>query len=272
MNKMNIKHIIATMNNSEDINEFIEKRNIKTGAVITNQGYKEGKINYGNYLWIDSKQRGLSNSRNESLDNVKDCDVVMIADDDIVYKDDYIDTVNEAYKKYPDADIITFLITVAGGKSDRIDSKKPIKHNKKTILSIGSNEVTFKLKSINDSGLRFDNRFGLGSGKFISGEENVFLNEAMKKRLKMYHYPVVIADHPINDLSNGHWNEKMIYTKGAFFRNYSGVFAYMFAILFWLLKQKNIDNNIGFVRYIKLWRRGMIDEYNSRRYRNEKEN
>ena len=263
INKMKIKHIVATMNNKEEISSFIQKRNIKTGAVIINQGFKENKIDYGDYLWIDSKQRGLSNSRNESLDNISNCDVVMIADDDIVYKDDYINIVNEAYKKFPNADIITFLITVAGEKSDRINSKKPIKHNKKTILSIGSNEVTFKLKSINDAGLRFDTRFGLGSGKFISGEETVFLNEAIKKRLKIYHYPIVIADHPVNDLSNSYWNENMIYTKGAFFSNYSGILSYVFAIIFWILKQKNIDDKIGFVNYMKLWRKGVNDERNN---------
>ena len=253
------------MNNEEEISSFINKRNIKSGATIINQCFSEGIKDYGNYLWIDSTKRGLSNSRNDALNNIDSCDIVLISDDDLVYKDDYLDTINKAYEKYPDADIITFLITVAGNKSDRINSKKPKKHNKKTILSIGSNEITFKLNSIKEAKLSFDTRFGLGSGKFISGEENIFLNEALKKGLKLYHYPVIIADHPINDLSNGHWNEKMIYTKGAFFSDYSGLLSYLFAILFWVMKRSYIDKDIGFKKYMKLWRRGIIDEHNSRR-------
>ena len=253
---MKIRHIVATMFNTEDFSEFIQKRNIQTCCTVVNQGDKEGIYTQGENVWVDSLKRGLSRSRNEALDHAE-ADIIMIADDDIIYSDNYLETVTKAYEEYPDADMITFRITVASESHDRIQNAEIMKHTNRTILSIGSNEITFKKASIDRIGLRFDERFGLGSKQFISGEESLLLKKALDSGLKLIHYPVIIADHPVNDLSNSHWDKNMIYTKGAFFGAYSHHFASLFALIFWITKKENINKDIHFMEYMKLWNKGI---------------
>ena len=50
-------------------------------------------------------------------------------------------------------------------------------------MSVCSCQITFKRKSIVDNNIFLNEMFGIGS-KFISGEENIFLKEALKKKLK----------------------------------------------------------------------------------------
>ena len=63
------------------------------------------------------------------------------------------------------------------------------------MLFLVSDQITFRLGSLNWSRFRFDNRFGPSEHKFMVDEENLFFYEFIEKSLKLYNCPIVIANH-----------------------------------------------------------------------------
>ena len=72
--------------------EIIKRSNIQSNCVIINQCNEDKKEelkieNNKTCLWINSKERGLSRSRNMAIQN-SDTDVCLIADNDEIFDDD----------------------------------------------------------------------------------------------------------------------------------------------------------------------------------------
>jgi dTDP-glucose pyrophosphorylase len=110
-----IEILIATMfkKNNEEIISLLEDMNISSDAVVINQ-CKEDKlcqIKYKNHniTVVYSTERGLSKSRNLALKHAT-ADIVVIADDDVCYLDNYSSTIIAAYEAHPMADILTFKV------------------------------------------------------------------------------------------------------------------------------------------------------------------
>ena len=81
--------------------------------------------------------------------------------------------------------------------------------------SYGSVRIAFRRNVIIQKNIWFDTNFGSGS-IFSSGEETIFLNEARRKKLKIYEYPSVIAKVNFKDSTwREGYNEKFFYDKGA---------------------------------------------------------
>jgi len=113
-------------------------------------------------------------------------DIIIIADDDLCYNDNYVEIVINAYIANPEYDILTFKIK---------DDKKyfPIKKRLGRLLihKVTSCEITMKLTSIKN--ISFNTLFGAGSSYFICGEENIFLNTCLKKKKKIMYIPQKIG-------------------------------------------------------------------------------
>ena len=60
-----------------------------------------------------------------------------------------------------------------------------------SVLKIFSPEVAFRRESVKE--IAFDERFGAGSGRYLMGEENIYLYDCLKRGLKIYYEPVQIA-------------------------------------------------------------------------------
>jgi hypothetical protein len=104
---MDLEVLVATMG-QEDCS-LAEKMNIQTAAVIANQcdrwGYDvsaDGKIRM-----ISTETRGVGINRNLALQLAKG-DILLFADDDLVYYDGALNGVVEAFREFPDADVIFF--------------------------------------------------------------------------------------------------------------------------------------------------------------------
>lgn len=106
MREMSIEVLVATMNREEI--SFLENMNLTTDAVVSNQNkYKEGSKEYISskqfIYWIDSLERGLSNSRNLALNHAK-ADICLIAEVDMSesswfegYNESYFETVGAKF-------------------------------------------------------------------------------------------------------------------------------------------------------------------------------
>lgn len=247
---MTIQHIISTMNR-EDFS-FLENLNLKADALVVNQNCSDSKraVALSNGIKVtalSTPEKGLSRSRNKLLENA-DGDILIIGDDDVEYLDGYLDTIENAYKKYADADIIVFRFTHEKGKETRARYKEDVKMNMRNISKAASVEITFKRKSIVGAGIRFNNNIGLGT-QFPSGEENAFLADALRAGLKIYHIPVTICVAEEDKKINASYDvSTYLIDKGAsFYCIYKSSFP-MYALAFILLKKKSHFKNISVLK------------------------
>jgi len=136
---------------------------------------------------VDTKQRGVSRSRNMAIEHAEN-DLCLLGDDDEIFEKDYEDTIIHAFQKLKNADIIVFLLA-----NQPCSLRRSIhKLNYLECLRVCSCQIAFRRKSVLESGVRFHPRMGAGSGNGC-GEENKFLLDCYKKGLKIYHFPQTVA-------------------------------------------------------------------------------
>ena len=180
MNKQSKEEITneLNINNCVIINQVTEKKDVPKDDTTSNQKF------------YSYKEKGLSRSRNKAIAN-SIADICIVADDDMYYENNYEKIITDAYKKYEDADIIAFVVD----SEDKSNRKKVLKEQRISLfktMKLRSVQITFKRKSIIDNKILFDEQFGAGS-KYPWGEENIFLFDCKKKKLKVYYIPIKIA-------------------------------------------------------------------------------
>lgn len=232
--------------------EIIKRSNIQSNCVIINQCDEDKKeqINLENSktcLWINSKKRGLSISRNMAIKN-SNADICLIADNDEIFDDDVEEKILKAYKELPQADIIVFNL-----HNKRTKLKNKIyKLKRLECLRVCSLQITFRSKSIDYNNLKFDIKLGAGTGNG-AGEENKFLLDAHDKGLKIYHYPINIARMVDNESTwfSG-YDEEYFYKRGVSTRYILGFWlSCLYAVYFLVFKYGEYKNNISFIKALK---------------------
>ncbi len=172
-----------------------KRSNVKGNLLVVNQCDQEWYVEQSeetyNWRMFYTKERGLSKSRNMAIANAKG-DICKLCDDDETLVDNYREIILKAYEELPDADVIVFNINRINYKM-----KKTYYTIDKVRLAPGyrsyqSSMITFKLKQIKETNIRFNENFGSGS-KFGGGEETLFLKDIRKAGLKIYEYPAVIS-------------------------------------------------------------------------------
>lgn len=146
--------------------------------------------------YYESYTKGVTISRNIALGKSQG-DIVLFCDDDVVYKKDFQDRIIEQYEKNPTLGFITFSY------SNYLDmqsfapkfSQSKFKHNLKTILRVGTIEVTARRKFIIKNKIKFAEDMGAGAKYFLC-DEPVFLSQFLKKNIHGIYYPLVICYHP----------------------------------------------------------------------------
>lgn len=248
---MKIEILVSTMN-QEDY-KIIDTMHINSDAVVVNQCNKEERIEFQykdhHVLWINTLERGLSNSRNMAMMN-STADICVLSDDDEVFKEDYIRTIKKAFQQNGDYDIIRFKINGIEktfkkypDKSFRIGFLKSLK--------VSSVEIAFRRKEILKKHIKFDPLIGSGT-KFPMGEENSFLFHCLRRKLKIKYIPEIIADlHIGNSTWFTGYNKTYFVGRGAAFTSMSKWLAPFFILQFAVRKRKLYKNELSFYESIK---------------------
>ena len=192
--------------------------------------------------------RGLSKSRNRAL-SLAEGDICLIADDDTSLLPGYTERILAEFRAAPDADIITFQVrTPEGGFFKNNYGEQADWHNLRSIMRVCSIEIAFRRERVLATGIRFDERFGLGA-EFPTGEEAIFLADAIRAGLKVRYVPVPIVIHG-SESSGAAFarNPGLIKAKGAMFMRIFGMWSIPISLLFALLKYKRSE--LGFVRFV----------------------
>lgn len=248
---MKFQILISTMNG----NFFDHNITVPADYLVINQYSCESieKENIFNF-----KEKGLSRSRNHALSKSQ-AEIVLISDDDIHYMENIENLILEAFKNHPDADIITFQIQTPEKQPYKQYKSTKFWHNTKTLMGVCSVEIAFRLSSISKHMLEFDEHFGLGT-KFPTGEENIFLIDALKKGLKVLYLPLPIVIHPAESSGMHYDNIALTQAKGAMFYRIFGVLGYAISVLFAYKKYKESRHTLS--KFVTIMFQG-IKQYRS---------
>lgn len=241
---MTVQVLCSTMNGQPPL--FLKKGRVPKKYLVINQC--ESQILY-NDNFSNFSEYGLSRSRNRAIKNAES-ELCLIADNDVYYNDNSFNIVENYFSLYPDADILTFMVQTPTGNLFKEYKNNFFWHNKLTISRVSSIEIAFKRSSIVGKEILFDERFGLGS-KYPTGEEYIFLNDALKKGLKIAFIPEVIVYHPMESSGSNFKNTKLIIAKGAMIRRVFGRLGIFICLYFSLRKYNKSDFNfMSFFTYI----------------------
>ncbi|MCF2627778.1 glycosyltransferase family 2 protein [Fusobacterium mortiferum] len=269
MKQKKIEVLLSCMNQKDF--SITEKMNLTTDILIVNQcnenKYEERVVNGKKQRMIYTTQRGLSQSRNELLNNMEG-DIGILCDDDVIYKKDYEAKIKKAYLELKNADIVIFNMNELNLNSRKKSKKITLKRRAPKYKNYSSVRITFKKDSFYKNNLWFNKNFGVGA-KYSLGEESLLLREANRKKLKIYEYPEIIADV---DFSNSSWfkgfNEKYFYDKGAWLKE---AYPYTYFIFKWYFIFKFSNKDLEKMIEINKWLKKGIEGYKKGlRYNKEK--
>lgn len=139
------------------------------------------------------KGQGLSANRNLALDKAT-ADIVMYADDDARLLPETPATVMRPFMENEDLDVAFFCASTYMGK--------PLKNYPAqdfdvlampTQYSISALEMACRRSRVQGT-IRFDERLGLGTKFLTCGEEEVWIEDALRAKLRMHYYPKKIVE------------------------------------------------------------------------------
>jgi glycosyltransferase involved in cell wall biosynthesis len=260
--QLKIEFLISTLNRTNL--DFLKSifTNLDLGAIdvlVINQCDKKyidkaKKLESTKRIKIISVQdRGLSKSRNLALSNATG-DICLIADDDIVYNANIFDRIRSDYQN-SSFDIITYESEIGNHSSKKSTENSSIKpHNYRSLFSIISFQISFVRQRIIQKGLSFDTEFGIGSGQHLSGEENIFIKDAMDSGLFVGKSGFEINKHP-DETNTSILTHRVLKSKGPLFKRMFNQWAAFFILsIFYLKKTPLIIKNTNFFNsfYISL--------------------
>lgn len=161
---------------------------------------------------------GLSNNRNAALDAAT-ATTVLIADDDLRYNADSLRGLMAYHRSHPHTPLVCGHITIGGEKQPTYSSEEFDLANAPRNYYFISCEISFKLKSVRDTGIRFEPLMGVGAPVLKSGEEEALMRSLMREGLTGTCIPLVLADHPGTTTGDRLANDdSFIMTRGALLR------------------------------------------------------
>lgn len=171
---MNVQVLVATMK-QKNIESLLEKMNVSSNAIVANQTdyFSHEQIQYkGNQIEVyNFDERGLGLNRANALMR-SNGDVCLIADDDMVYRNEYTKIVDEYFHKIKDADVIIFNIKEKEQK--RHIDKKIHRVRWYNFMRYGSVRIAFKRKAVQMNSISFNVKFGARFRSFICRRYLVF--------------------------------------------------------------------------------------------------
>ena len=191
---MHLQVLVATMNR-QDLS-LTETMNLRQNAVIANQCGRwamEEEMRDGiKVQMLSSDTIGVGINRNLAL-SAAQADILLFADDDIVYYDSDLQGVIDAFRQLPDADVIFFAIDMT--KEGKVFDKRRNKVRRLHLwnsLRFGACRMAIRREAVIKHRLSFSTLFGGGS-LYGSGEDTAFIRDCFRAGLKLYSHDYVLG-------------------------------------------------------------------------------
>lgn len=263
---MSFEVLLATCK-QDNIKKLLDKMNIDSDIIVSNQtsdcsyeefSYKNSKVKVYNLNSV-----GVGLNRNNALMNAN-ADIVLLADDDVIYEDNYKMLIINEFKKHPEADMIIFNMSNKHKKTKRKHVNKWTRVRKYNCLKYGTTKIAFKLNIIKEKNIYFSLLFG-GGARYSCGEDSLFILESLRKGIKIYASPLNIG---VIGEGQSSWfrgyNEKFFFDKGYFHKVAFRKFAKLMNIQFLIRHKRIVCNDIKFFKAYRLMNNGTKENQKSK--------
>ncbi len=224
-----------------NISEAADKMNLQTDSIVINQcdenSYAEYDYKGHNIRCYSFNERGVGLSRNNALMRAT-ADIILFSDEDIVYEEGYADKIIKAYEEYPDADMLLFNIDVEADRAT-YHTTVPSRVHRWNCGRYPTYSFSCRRESIHKANVTFNLLFG-GGARYSNGEDSLFIDECLRKGLKIYALPVLLGREVKRPSTwfNG-YNDKFFYDRGVLYKYLYGRLAKAMAYRF-LYKHKSV--------------------------------
>ena len=254
--------LVATMHQKEL--SIVEKMNIRCGAIVANQADRNEILVENDVKMITTTTRGVGLNRNIAL-LASDADILLFADDDVVYYDDMPQGVIRAFRENPKADVMIFGIDIL--KNGQIIDRRHLTNRRVHVFNamrFGTCRIAIRRKALLRANISFNQNFG-GGCPFSSGEDSLFLKACFDRGLKVYANQYVLGTCA-KDAST--WfvgcNEKYFYDKGVLMRYLFPKIPHMMALYFAIRFKRTTEIGVG--QRIRLMLKGVREGKRMRQY------
>lgn len=215
---MKVQVLVAAVNQED--HSLPERMHIQSDAIIANQC---GRTGSETFLWrghtityLHFAEKGVGLNRNNALLRAAG-DLLLFADQDEVLAEGYPALVREAFEKAPKSAGIIFNIDLLGDKAGHRQNASMSPLHVYNAFNYGTVRLAVRRREVVRENLTFHICFG-GGTLYSCGEDTLFIGDMLKKGLKLYTCPAVIA--AVDNRQSG-WFQgytlKYMYDKGALF-------------------------------------------------------
>lgn len=253
-----VQVLVACMHQIDDA--LYREMNLHSDCVLANQcdehSYQEYTQPDGSVVkLVSSQDRGVGKNRNKALQYASG-EYVLFADEDMIYEDNYVQLVLDAFEKCPQADMIIYKLKYLNKLTlDKVETMKFKRLHLWDAMRYGTARVAMRKSAIDKACLSFSTLYG-GGAKYSSGEDSLFIRDALRKKLKIYAAPVTIAKVKQESSS---WftgfHDKYFIDKGVLIANAFPVLKYLL-VYYFAFRLRNASKDHGFGDICRLMRQG----------------
>ena len=257
--------VLITSMHQKDLS-LIDTMNLNSDTLIANQAntyaYLKAEKDEKTFEMVTTATIGASRNRNIAICcSSQNATLILFSDDDLVMRDGYEELIYREFDAHPEADAIVFNIANNGPRAV-VTHQTYKKASMRTLASGGVWGLVIKRSVLLEKNLRFNESFGPGTKKYC-GEDTIFLQDLLKKHIRVYHSPVYIADI-CHDLEDSCWFEgynERYFTVGGM------VLAHIYPLLAWLIVirsayrfSKRDACDLPFSKILKCYWTGILEE------------
>lgn len=244
--------LVATMHR-KDLS-LADQMNIDCDAVIANQADREETTvsdRSGRQVkMITTSTKGVGLNRNIALLG-SEAELLLLADDDVVYYEGMAEHVIQAFEENPKADVLIFGMDIV--KNGKVVSKRRPPKKRLHVynaLRYGTYTIALRREALLRGNLSFHRCFG-GGCRYSAGEDSLFLKQCFDRGLRVYGHSYVLGTC-CKDSSTWFttYGEKYFYDKGALVRHLFPRCPYLMALYFAVHFKR--DTEIGVIKRLKL--------------------
>ncbi len=243
----------------EDTATLAERMNLESDAIIVNQttyfDYHEYRHKNKRIQCFELVERGVGLSRNNALLRAQG-DIVLFADEDIVYDEGYEKKVLDAFAEHPEADFLLFNMRVGETRATYHTTKFHRVH----VWNAGrypTYSFAVRREKLHASNVTFSLLFG-GGAKYSNGEDSLFLKECIQYGLKVYAVPAELgAERERESTWFKGYTDKFFLDRGVLYHFLYGALAYPMAVRFILAHGKVMCAEIPKKNALALMKKGI---------------
>lgn len=231
--------LVSTMDRADGCRDLIEQMGITGDAVMVNQCGKTASERvatpHGSVLVLSSENRGIGRSRNLAFAHAAP-GIVLFADDDVQYDAGYVEAIIQAFRMFPDADVVLFEL-----ESDDPDRGGAIREESGRVftkaLKYGGPKIAVRTESVRRARISFSEVFG-GGAPYAAGEDSLFIRDCLLSGLRVYRSGDLIGRIAFDGSSwFAGYNVDYLHDRGALYKSMFGS-GYPLVSLIFALKHR----------------------------------